>query len=119
VASEWSIGASLPFPGRLLPGAGPDPTGNPIVDAAVLYGRDALHVEFPYDPPSFDLSIVLHAVEPDAYFSLSEPGTITLDDQMIARFDPGPSGRHRLLQRPVEAALRTRITHRFVELVTR
>jgi purine nucleosidase len=113
VVSEWHVGAGLPFPGQSLA----DQDDNPVLAAADLYGANALRVPFPYDPPSFDLTTVLYAVEPDAFFSVGEPGRVTLDDQLIANFQPDPSGHHRLIQGPTEPGTRDRITARFAELV--
>jgi inosine-uridine nucleoside N-ribohydrolase len=116
VASEWQIGADLPFPGQAVADM-PGPSTNPVLAAMILNGQNSLLVSFPYNPPSFDPATVLYAVEPDSYFSVGQPGRISLDDQMIARFEASPQGRHRLLQRPLDPGTRARITDRFVQLV--
>lgn len=115
VVGEWHVGANLPFPIEAL-GASPD---NPVLTAAVHYGANALLVGFPYQPPSFDPATVLAAVEPGAYLGLGEPGHLTIDEQLVARFAPDPDGHHRLIQRPTDPTLAARITARFAELVTR
>lgn len=119
VASEWQIGADLPFPGQAVADMADmaEPAGNPVLAAMTLNGQNSLLVSFPYNPPSFDLTTVLYAVEPESYFSVGEPGKISLDDQLIARFTPSPEGQHRLLQQPLDPRTRARITDRFVELV--
>lgn len=114
VIGEWHVGANLPFPLDAL-GGSPD---NPVLTAAVQYGANALLVEFPYEPPSFDPATVLAAVEPGAYLALGEPGRLTIDEQLVARFAPDPNGNHRLVQRPTDPALTARITARFAELVS-
>lgn len=113
VVGEWHVGANLPFPVDAL-GASPD---NPVLTAAVHYGANALLVGFPYQPPSFDPATVLAGVEPDAYLGLGEPGRLTIDEQLVARFTPDPNGNHRLLQRPTDPVATARITARFAELV--
>lgn len=115
VIGEWHVGANLPFPLGAL-GGSPD---NPVLTAAVQYGANALLVGFPYEPPSFDPATVLAAVEPERYLALGEPGRLTIDEQLVARFAPDPNGNHRLIQRPTDPALTARITARFAELVSR
>ncbi len=115
VVGQWHVGANLPFPLDAL-GGSPD---NPLLTAAVQYGANALLVEFPYEPPSFDPATVLAAVEPGTYLGLGEPGRLTIDDQLVARFAPDPNGNHRLIQRPTDPAATAAITARFAELVAR
>jgi len=112
---EWHVGANLPFPTEAL-GASPD---NPVLAAALQYGANALLVDFPYQPPSFDPATVLAAVEPGVYLGLGEPGRLTIDEQLVARFAPDPNGNHRLIQRPTDPTVKAAITARFAELVAR
>lgn len=114
VVGEWHVGANLPFPLDAL-GGSPD---NPVLTAAVQYGANALLVDFPYQPPSFDPATVLAAVEPGRYLGLGEPGRLTIDEQLVARFAPDPNGNHRLIQRPTDPAVTAGITARFAELVS-
>ncbi|MEZ5406421.1 MAG: nucleoside hydrolase [Acidimicrobiales bacterium] len=114
VVDEWHVGANLPFPTEAL-GDSPD---NPVLAAAVHYGANALLVDFPYRPPSFDPATVLAAVEPGTYLGVGEPGHVTIDEQLVARFAPDPGGNHRVLQRPTDPAATAAITARFAELVS-
>lgn len=114
VIGEWHVGANLPFPLDAL-GGSPD---NPVLTAAVQYGANALLVGFPYEPPSFDPATVLAAVEPERYLALGEPGRLTIDEQLVARFVPDPNGNHRLIQRPTDPTATATITARFAELVS-
>ena len=46
----------------------------------------------PYDAPAPALAAVLYAVHPDdGYFTLSEPGTISVLDDGRTQFTPGPT----------------------------
>ncbi len=56
------------------------------------------------DWATFDVTSVMQAVRPDRYFTLSEPGTITIDDDATARFTPDPAGRHRYFLFPDEVS---------------
>lgn len=45
---------------------------------------------------TFDLNSVLYAARPNrGYYTLSEPGTVTFDEQGVTHFKPDPNGRHR------------------------
>lgn len=47
---------------------------------------------------TFDLNSVLYAARPDrGYYSLSEPGTVTLKDNGVSEFKPDPNGKHRYM----------------------
>ncbi len=74
-----------------------------------------------YDMRSWDLMSVLYAVEPDAdYFPLSEPGTISVDEQGRTIFQPGDGGQHRFMVggRQYDEGQRSRITDRMIELAS-
>ena len=52
-----------------------------------------------HDRPSWDLTSVLHAVRPaDAYFGISRPGRVTVEDDGFTRFEGKPNGRDRYLK---------------------
>ena len=52
----------------------------------------------PYDAPASALAAMLYAVHPDdGYFKLSEPGTISVQDDGRTRFTPSADGKHRYL----------------------
>ncbi len=111
VASEWQVGANLPFPGEAVTGDGP------LMAAMSAYGNSVLGVAFPYNPPGSDPATVLYAVEPDRYLKVGQPGRISLDEQNVARFTPDPQGQHRLILRPVDPTVRSQVADRFSELV--
>ena len=84
---------------------------HPVVDGYRNY------MKMPYDRPVWDLTSVLYAVRPGrGYFSLSEPGTVTVDDEGKTRFESDPGGRHRYLI--VDAVQRARVLEALVELAT-
>ena len=52
----------------------------------------------PYDRPTWDLTSVLYAIEPEgSCLGVSEPGTITIAEDGYSRFTPDPAGRHRYM----------------------
>ncbi len=56
------------------------------------------YMPMPYNRPTWDLTAVLYAVRPDhAYFSLSEPGNVDVDDQGRTVFTASAQGNRRYL----------------------
>ena len=71
----------------------------------------------PYDAPAPALAAVLYAVQPDeGYFTLSEPGTITVLDDGRTRFAPQAGGKHRYLI--VDPAQQARVMTQYTSLVS-
>jgi hypothetical protein len=65
---------------------------HPVVDSYVAAGS------MPYDAPIAALAAVLYAVYPgENYFTVSEPGTMTISGSGQGQFTPNPQGRHRRL----------------------
>ncbi len=92
IAVGAEVGTAMPFPGASFAKDFEWSTNHPVVDA-----YRALR-PMPYDAPASALAATLHAVHPDAdYFTLSEPGTITVLDDGRTQFTPGAGGRHRYL----------------------
>jgi hypothetical protein len=72
----------------------------------------------PYDRPTWDPTATLYAIRPDAgYFSLSAPGTITVDDEGRTHFREEAGGRHRYLT--VNDEQRARLLKAMIELASR
>jgi hypothetical protein len=66
-----------------------------------------------HDRPSWDLTSVLQAVRPeDAYFGISDPGRVTVEDDGSTRFDRKPNGRDRYLKIDRQQATRVVATLR-------
>ncbi len=100
VLSPFELGWDLHYPLAAirdrLPGDGSHP-----IRAAYEFRDYSWHVDAPplYDMRSWDLTSVMHAVEPDAgWFPLSEWGVVTIDGEGRTGFAAG-QGRHRILER--------------------
>ena len=74
-------------------------SGNPVPEAYRLYQK------MPYDRPSWDLTAVLYAFRPDrGYFSLSDPGQVSVTADGRTDFQAIATGHHRFLKvDPVQA----------------
>ena len=91
VASGFEIGNSMLFPASSI--VRDFPGDHPVADAYRNYKK------FPYDRPTWDITAALYAVRPnDGYFSLSEPGTIRVDDKGVTTLIPAADGKHRYLK---------------------
>lgn len=92
VVSGFEIGLAIKFPATSIERDFNYVTHHPLKEAYELYQK------MPYDRETWDLTAALYAVRPEhAYFQLSPPGTIRVDDEMITRFDESPTGKHRYL----------------------
>jgi inosine-uridine nucleoside N-ribohydrolase len=90
VASGFEIGNSMLFPASSITRDFPAP--NPVADAYRIYKK------VPYDRPTWDITAALYAIRPDdGYFSLSEPGTIQVDNLGYTTLVPSAAGKHRYL----------------------
>lgn len=99
---EWSgfeIGIALPYPAVSIERDFGYVTHHPLAEAYVRY------IPPPHNRPTWDLTSVLQAVQPDrGYFDLSAPGTVSVEPDGFTRFTPDPNGRHRyLILRPEQA----------------
>jgi inosine-uridine nucleoside N-ribohydrolase len=92
VASGYEIGKAIKYPAASI-----EQDFNYITHHPVKEGYEA-YDKMPYDRETWDLTSVLFAVRSGrGYFGLSEPGTITVDDQHVTQFAPSPDARHRYL----------------------
>jgi len=111
VAVGSEVGAALPYPGSSIEHDFDWSPVHPIVDA---YG---VFKPMPYDAPAAALAAVLYAVHPDeSYFTLSEPGTISVLDDGRTQFAPAASGKHRYLI--VDPAQKDRIIKVYTDMVS-
>ena len=109
VAAGAELGDALLFPGASIEKDFAWSPSHPVVDAYRAYQP------MPYDAPSYAIVPVLQAVrEKEAYFKLSEPGTISVADDGRATFAAAADGRHRTLM--LEAEQKERILKAYVEL---
>jgi hypothetical protein len=92
VAVGSEVGEALPYPGASIEKDFSWSSAHPVIDAYRLFKP------MPYDAPASALAAVLYAAHPDAgHFKLSEPGTISVQDDGRTRFAPAADGRHRYL----------------------
>jgi inosine-uridine nucleoside N-ribohydrolase len=92
IASGWEVGKELLYPHQSIESDFSDPEKHPLCISYRAWG------EMPYDRPSWDLTSVLIAVEPDKkYFNLSSSGIITIDKEGNSLFSIEPNGMHRYL----------------------
>lgn len=90
VAVGSEVGESLPYPGASIERDFSWSPAHPVIDAYRLFKP------MPYDAPASALAAVLYAAHPDAgHFTLSDPGTISVQDDGRTRFTPATNGRHR------------------------
>ena len=102
VVSGFEIGIALPFPAERIEHDFAYVQDHPVAEAYRSY------MKMPYDRPTWDLTAVLYAVRPNGrYFSLSQPGTITILPDGSSRFEPSPAGNHRYLRLTDEQRART------------
>lgn len=74
VASGFEIGVQLNYPASSILTDFRGGAKNPLVVSYKIYDK------MPYDRPTWDLTSVLYALEPDRYFQLSPPGKISIDE---------------------------------------
>ncbi len=101
VIAEWptpivycgpEVGEALPFPGAALDRAFAWTPASPVADAYRAFRP------MPYDAPSYDLAAVHYAVHPDSgFFTLSDPGALSVLGDGTMKFVPGAGTVRRLL----------------------
>lgn len=108
VFSPGELGVQVNYPAEIIESF---TENTPLTDAYKSY------LPMPYDRPCWDPTALVFAVEGSKYFTVSEPGTVSISESGISTFEPSTDGLHRVLSvSPAQAeALRDRI----VELTTR
>jgi hypothetical protein len=92
VAVGAEVGTALPYPGATIDEDFAWSPAHPVADAY------RLAKPMPYDAPVPALAAMLFAVHPDDdYFKLSEPGTISVQDDGRTTFAPAANGKHHYL----------------------
>ena len=92
VFSGFEIGQAMLFPGVNIEHDFAWVANHPVAEAYRNY------MKMPYDRPTWDLTAALYAVRGDrGYFSLSEPGTVDVDDEGRTVFKPDAKGTRRYL----------------------
>lgn len=101
VYSGFEIGLAVPYPATSIEQDYNYVAHHPLKESYVLYEPP------PHNRPTWDLTSVLYAVQPDrGYFGLSAPGTVTVDDKGLTTFAPVESGLHRYLTLTPEQQIR-------------
>jgi len=111
VAAGAEIGDALLYPGASIEKDFAWSASHPVVDAYRAYRP------MPYDAPTYAITPVIFAVrEKEAYFKLSEPGTITVADDGRTKLVPSAGGKHRYLV--LDPDQKERILQAYVELAS-
>lgn len=109
VAAPKEVGDALPFPASSMDKELAWTPTHPIVDAWKATGGN--------DAPSWALAAALHAVRPqEGYFQLSDPGTISTEDDGRTSFAPSAAGKHRNLI--ADPAMKEKVLAAYVELAS-
>ena len=105
------VGEALAYPATSIEKDFAWSPAHPVVEAYRAFRP------MPYDAPAPALAAVLYAVQPDeGYFTLSEPGTISVSDDGRTRFAPQADGKHRYLI--VDPAQKARVMTQYTSLVS-
>jgi hypothetical protein len=109
VWSGFEIGISVPYPALSIERDFNYVAHHPAAEAYRLYNPP------PHERPTWDLTSVLFAVLGDrGYFGLSDPGTVTVEQDGFTSFAPNAAGRDRFLRlNPTQA---TRVKEALVQL---
>ena len=104
------VGEALLFPGAEIDKAFEWAPANPVADAYRAFKP------MPYDAPSHDLAAVHYALHPaSGFFTLSEPGTLSVADDGSVTFTAGAGNVRRL---SVDPAKKTECLAALVALAT-
>lgn len=111
VASPFEVGISIEYPATSIQNDFTWTAQHPVVVAYEDY------LPMPYNRPTWDLTSVLYVVEGKKdYFTLSEPGRITVEDSGLTNFEANQDEKHRYLKVNPDQA--ERVKNRFVELIS-
>ena len=110
VTSPFELGIRVKYPATSIENdfgwAGP----HPVVEAYKAY------LQMPYDRPTWDPTAVLYAVEGESWFTVSEPGFISVTDEGSTLFIPDEKGTRRYLK--VDDAQADAILDHFVKVIS-
>lgn len=112
VTSGYEIGLAVLYPAHAIMNYFKYVENHPVVDAYRAYKK------MPYDRPTWDLTAVLYAVRPNGgLFTLSEKGTIVVDEKGKTELKPDPHGSHRYLI--LDPSMRKTVLDALVQLSSR
>ena len=110
VTSPFEVGIRILYPASSIENDFGWAGLHPTVEAYKSY------LKMPYDRPTWDPTAVLYAVEGGSWFTVSEPGFISVTDEGSPLFTPDPKGTRRYLSvTPDQAAA---IRDHFIEMIT-
>src|SRR5580658_7991247 len=99
VFSGFEIGRELLYPAQSIEHDFTYANPHPIAESYRAYQK------MPYNRPTWDLTAALQAVRPDhGYFTLSEPGTVRVDEKGVTHFTAGDADRRYLRLDPAKRA---------------
>lgn len=111
IASGSEVGVRILYPHQSVLKDFPNGEKHPLCVSYKLYEK------MPYDRPTWDLTSVVYAIEPETSgLDISPKGTITIEDNGFSRFEPSENGQHQyLIIKPenVEKAV-----HKLVDVAT-
>ena len=111
ITSPFELGAQIKYPASSIENDFGWAPHHPIVDSYKAY---LPQIE---DRPTWDLTAVLYAINPQDFFTLSAPGLITVTDEGSTLFKPQTDGSHYYLSVTPEQA--RRILDYFVTTITK
>ena len=108
--SPFELGLQIKYPAHSIENDFGWTAHHPIVDSYKSY---LPKIE---DRPTWDLTAVLYAIDPQNFFNISAPGQISITDDGCTRFTEKSDGTHRYLTATPEQA--NRVRDYFVEMIT-
>ena len=110
VTSPFEVGCQIKYPATSIENDFDWAGLHPVVEAYKAY------LPMPYDRETWDPTAVLYAVEGDKWFTVSEPGRITVSDVGSTFFTPDEKGDRRFLS--VDEAQAAAVKAHFIERIT-
>ena len=89
VFAPYELGIQVNYPGSVIE--------NSFAGEEPLTTAYKAYLPMPYDRPCWDPAALVYAVEGPAYFTESEPGTITINPAGVSVLEPSKEGRHKVL----------------------
>ncbi len=111
VTSPFEVGIAICYPGESIENDLEWGIPHPMREGYLAY------CPMPHDRPCWDLTATLYAVEGGEWFTISEPGIISVGEDGVATFTADSAGKQRYLAVTPEQA--TAIREHFVEILTR
>jgi inosine-uridine nucleoside N-ribohydrolase len=111
VASPWELGNEINYPASSIENDFKWVSHHPLVVAYENY------LPMPYDRPTWDLTSVIYAVEGRSdYFTLSNEGHISVDDEGYTSFVETSDGKHQYLKvSPEQVSV---LKDQFIDIIT-